>query len=61
MYKKIDIKDYEFLKNIVGIENTLFENEVGHDYHKDELGGISNPPDLVLKVDNAFQISQIMK
>lgn len=61
MYKKIDIKDYEYLKNIVGIENTLFENEVGHDYHKDELGGISNPPDLVLKVDNAFQISQIMK
>lgn len=61
MYKQVNIDDYEYLKNIVGKDNILYQDEIGHDYYKDELGGVSNPPDIVIKVDNTLQISQIMK
>ena len=61
MYKQVNIDDYEYLKNIVGKDNILYQDEIGHDYYKDELGGVSNPPDIVIKADNTLQISQIMK
>lgn len=60
-YKKIDSKDVEFLKSIVGEENVLYGEEISEDYSHDELGGISNYPDVLVRVHTTEEISKIMK
>lgn len=60
-YKKIDSKDVEFLKSIVGEENVLYGEEISEDYSHDELGGISNYPDVLVRVHATEEVSKIMK
>ncbi|MEA4828232.1 MAG: FAD-binding oxidoreductase [Clostridium sp.] len=60
-YKKIDSKDAEFLKSIVGEENVLYGEEISEDYSHDELGGISNYPDVLVRVHATEEVSKIMK
>ncbi|MBE6067800.1 MAG: FAD-binding protein [Clostridium lundense] len=60
-YKKIDSKDIEFLKNVVGEDKVLHGSDINEDYSHDELGGVSNYPDVLVKVHNTEEISRIMK
>ncbi|KGK81481.1 FAD-linked oxidase C-terminal domain-containing protein [Clostridium sp. HMP27] len=60
-YKKIDNKDIEFLKNVVGEDKVLHGSDINEDYSHDELGGVSNYPDVLVKVHNTEEISRIMK
>ncbi|MBM7869160.1 glycolate oxidase [Clostridium pascui] len=60
-YKKIDNKDIEFLKNVVGEDKVLYGSDINEDYSHDELGGVSNYPDVLVKVHNTEEISRIMK
>lgn len=60
-YKKIDGNDIKFLKSIVGQENVFSGNEISEDYSHDELGGISNYPDALVKVHSTEEVSNIMK
>jgi glycolate oxidase len=61
MYKKIDKLDIEFLKSVVGIEQIICGEDISEDYAKDELGTVKNFPEVVVKVNNAEEISKIMK
>ncbi|MCY6370901.1 FAD-binding oxidoreductase [Clostridium ganghwense] len=60
-YKKIDAKDIEFLKSVVGQDNVFVGEEISEDYSHDELGGISNYPDALIKVHSTEEVSNIMK
>ena len=60
-YKKIDNKDLEFLKSVVGNDNVIYGNDISEDYSHDELGGISSYPDVLVRVHSTEEISKIMK
>ncbi|MCY6484593.1 FAD-binding oxidoreductase [Clostridium aestuarii] len=60
-YRKIDDKDIEFLKSVVGQDNIFVGNEISEDYSHDELGGISNYPDALVKIHSTEEVSKIMK
>ncbi len=44
-YKKLDVKDIEFLKSVAGQERVYTGEDINEDYSHDELGGISKMPD----------------
>jgi glycolate oxidase len=60
-YKKVDNKDVEFLKSVVGEDKVLYGDEISEDYSHDELGGISNYPEALVRVHKTEEISKIMK
>lgn len=61
-YKIIDINDVNSLKKlIVNERNIYFKNEINEDYSHDELGDISNYPDILIKVTSSDEISKIIK
>lgn len=61
MYKKVSLEDVKVLEKIVGMKNVIFGDNVSDDYAKDELGTVKNRPDVVVKIETAEQISEIMK
>lgn len=61
MYKKVSLEDVKVLEKIVGTKNVIFGDNVSDDYAKDELGTVKNRPDVVVKIETAEQISEIMK
>ncbi len=61
MYNKITEKDVAALRAIVGESNVLFGDEISPDYAHDELGGIENMPDVLVRACSTEQISEIMK
>lgn len=60
-YKVIDSKDVEYLKSIVGEKRTFTKGEISEDFSHDELGGVSNMPDLLLNVLTTEEVSKIME
>ncbi|AGK98145.1 FAD-binding oxidoreductase [Clostridium pasteurianum] len=60
-YKVIDSKDVEYLKSIVGENRTFTKEEISEDFSHDELGGVSNMPDLLLNVLTTEEVSKIME
>jgi len=61
-FKNVSIEDFENLKNIIQDEERLFFGEtINEDYSKDELGGISKMPDILVKVISTEEVSGIMK
>ncbi|WP_097025713.1 FAD-binding oxidoreductase [Clostridium peptidivorans] len=60
-YKRMNNKDIEFLKTVVGADKVLHGSDINEDYSHDELGGVSNYPDVLVKVHNTEEISKIMK
>lgn len=60
-YKKIDVKDIEFLKGVVSDKNIFTKEDISEDYSHDELGGISNYPEVLVKVHSTKEVSKIMK
>lgn len=61
MYKKIDNKDLAYFKTFLKEENVISGDAIDDIYSKDELGTVSNFPEVVLKVETAEEISKIMK
>lgn len=61
MYHQLNKKDYDYLEQIVGLQNIIIGSSISHDYHKDELGTVIGAPDIVLFVKNTLQVSKIMK
>ncbi len=61
MYSKVNNEDVIALRAIAGGENVFFGEEINKDYAHDELGGIENMPELLIKVHSTEEISKIMK
>lgn len=61
MYNKVCDKDILILKDIVGSTNIFTGDEINVDYSHDELGGIEQMPDVLVRVHSTEEISAIMK
>ena len=61
MYNKVEIKDIEILKNIIGENDVFYGDEINPDYAHDELGGIEKMPEVLVKVTSTEQVSAVMK
>lgn len=60
-YKKIDAADITFLSNIVGNKYLFYRDQISEDYSHDELGGINNYPEVLIKVRSTEDIAAIMR
>jgi len=60
MYNKVTNEDILKLKSIAGVE-VLTGEEIGPDYAHDELGGIEKMPEVLVRVTETEQVSEIMK
>ena len=61
MYKKMDEKDFAYLKSLFEEGYCLTGSEIGHDYGKDELGTVFHMPDCLVFVRSAEEVSKVMK
>ncbi len=61
MYNKISLDDIKILREIAGEENVLWGDAINPDYGHDELGGIEQMPDVLVRVHTTEEVSQIMK
>lgn len=61
MYKKVDKADIAYFKKIFAKDRVLTGEEISEDYFHDEIPTIKGIPDVVIKVDNASNISKVMK
>ncbi|WP_434297566.1 FAD-binding oxidoreductase [Clostridium sporogenes] len=59
-YKKLDVKDIEFLKSVVGQERVYTGEDINEDYSHDELGGISKIPEAMVEVLSTEEVSKII-
>jgi len=60
-YKNIDIDDLEFLKSFIEVNRLFVGDEISSDYSHDELGGVENYPEVLIKVISTEEVSRIMK
>lgn len=60
-YKKVELKDIEYLKTIVDADRLFYGEDINEDYAHDELGGISNKPEVLVNVSSTEEVSKIMK
>lgn len=61
MYNKLTSNDIERLTQIVGVDNILVGENISPDYAHDELGTVENMPDVLVRVTQTEQVSEIMK
>ncbi len=61
MYNKVTKDDITKLVQIVGAEHVLVGDEINEDYGHDELGDINRMPEVLVRVHNEDEISEIMK
>ena len=61
MYKKMDEKDFKFLRSVFEEGYVFTGNEIGHDYGKDELGTVFHMPDALVMVRSAEEVSKVLK
>ena len=59
-YKKIDLQDIEFLRSVCTAERVLYGENISEDYWHDELGGVKNPPEVLVRVLSTEEVSRIM-
>lgn len=61
-YMESNHTHYEDIKKIINNdERVLYKEEINEEYSHDELGGTYCYPDLVVKVETAWEVSNIMK
>lgn len=60
-YKKIDEKDIEYLKSVLGEDRVFVGEDISEDFSHDELGGISKIPDVLVEVLTTEEVSKIVK
>lgn len=61
MYKKIDAQDLKFFKSFISEDRILAGDVIPEEFSKDELGTVAKYPEVVIKAENAEEISRIMK
>lgn len=61
MYNKVTLEDIQKLKSIVGDLNVIVGNDINPDYAHDELGGVMQMPEALVRVHTTEEISKIMK
>ena len=61
MYNKVTKEDISVLSSIVGENEVLFGDEISTDYAHDELGGIEQMPEALVRVTSTEQVSAVMK
>jgi len=61
MYNKVSNADIEKLIAITSSDRVLTGDQISEDYSHDELGGISNMPEVLVKASSTEEISAIMK
>lgn len=61
-YKKIDDKDVQYLKSVVG-EDSIFvgEENIHDDYSGDELAGMEKYPEVLIYAKNTQEISKVLQ
>lgn len=61
-YKKINDKDVQYLKSVVG-ENSIFvgEENIHDDYSGDELAGMEKYPEVLIYAKNTQEISKVLQ
>ena len=59
-YKQIDRQDIEFLQSVCTPERVFTGEAISEDYWHDELGGVKNPPEVLVKVLCTEEVSRIM-
>ncbi|AFM39338.1 FAD/FMN-dependent dehydrogenase [Desulfosporosinus acidiphilus SJ4] len=60
-YKTLDAQDREFLVSLLGEDRVYTGEAISEDFSHDELGGISKLPDVLVDVQSADEVSQIMR
>ncbi|MCP3965265.1 MAG: FAD-binding oxidoreductase [Lentisphaerae bacterium] len=60
-YSKITEKDINFLIEVCGDLYVHTSDSINEDFCHDELAGVSAPPEVMVEVETAAQISKIMK
>jgi len=60
-YKKLDAKDIEFLVSILGKDRVFTGDTINDDFSHDEMGGISQMPEVLVEVLTTQEVSKIMK
>ena len=61
MYNKVSAADIAKLQEIVGQTDVLVGEAIGPDYAHDELGGISQMPEVLVRVRSTQEVSAVMK
>ncbi len=61
MYRKINEQDIAYLKTIIPSERVLIGDEISPDFSHDELGGIENPPEVLIYVKTTQEVSAVMR
>jgi len=61
MYNKVTNEDIAVLKSIVGENEVVVGDAISPDYAHDELGGIEKMPEVLVRVTETEQVSEIMK
>ena len=61
MYNKVTDADIAALQAILGQADVLVGDAINPDYAHDELGGIEHMPEVLVRVHNTQQVSQIMR
>ena len=59
-YQKLTEEDISWFQNLIGPENVIDDQETRNSYGKDETEDFVFPPEVVLKPDNAKDVSAIM-
>ena len=60
-YKKPDSSDMEYLISVTDRERVFIGDDISDDFSRDELGGISRKPDVLVEAASTEEISRIMK
>ena len=61
MYSKVTAADIAALQAIVGEQDVLTGEAINPDYAHDELGGVSQMPEVLVRVHSTEEISKIMR
>ena len=61
MYNKVSAADIAKLQEIVGQTDVLVGEAISPDYAHDELGGISQMPEVLVRVRSTQEVSAVMK
>jgi len=59
-YNKVKPVDIEHLKSVTDAKRLFVGCEISEDYSHDELGGISNMPEVLIKVTSTEEVSAVM-
>ena len=59
-YKKLNSEDIDFLHSVCGAERVFCGDDISEDYWHDELGGVKNPPEALVKILSTQEVSKIM-